>query len=77
MEKESNEYVTNNTTKAIVDNNPLLEFVDGTNLKTIGEVLVDTMHPEDMVVQGNENLSDLVDTKTPSNQDNIVINLLE
>jgi len=77
LEKESNECVTNNTTKAIVDNNPLLRFVDGTNLKTIGEVHVDTMHLEDMVVQGNENLSDLVDTKTPSNQDNIVINLLE
>jgi hypothetical protein len=50
--KGSVECVTNNATKEVVDNNPLLGFVDGTNV-------VDTMHPEDMVAQGNENLSDL------------------
>jgi len=62
--KESIECVTSNVTKAVVDNNPLLGFVDGTNLKTTGEVVVDTMHP--VVTQGNENLSVLADTKTPS-----------
>ncbi len=38
--KESVECVTNNATKAAVDNNPLLGFVDGTNLKTTGRLLL-------------------------------------
>jgi len=40
--KESVECVTNNASKAVVDNNPLLGFVGGSNV-------VDTMHREDMV----------------------------
>jgi len=44
--KESLECVTNNATKTAVDNNPLLEFVDGTNV-------VDTMHPEDLIAQAD------------------------
>ena len=48
--------------------------MDGTNLKTSREVVVvDTMHLEDMV-QGNENLSDLPYTQTPSCQGNIDMN---
>ena len=57
LEKKSVECVTNNFTKAVVDKNPLLGFVEGTNV-------VDTMHPEGMVPQGYENLSGLADTET-------------
>lgn len=39
-----------------------------------GANVVDTMHPEDMVAQGNENLSDLTDTETPYGQGNIDLN---
>ena len=67
MGKESFECVTNNATKAFVDNNPLLGFVDDTNV-------VDTMHSKDMVAQGNENLRDLTDTETPYGQGNIDMN---
>jgi len=38
--KESLECVTNNATKTTVDDNPLLGFVDGTNLKTTGRLLL-------------------------------------
>jgi len=48
---KSIECVTYSVTKAVIDTNHLLEFVDGTNV-------VDIMHLEDMVVQGDENLSD-------------------
>ena len=65
--KESVECVTNNATKAVVDNNPLLGFVDGTNV-------VDIMHPEDMVAQANENLSDITDTEPLYGQGNIDMN---
>ena len=65
--KESFEFVTNNATKAVVDNNPLLRFVDDTNV-------VDIMHSEDMVSQGNENSRDLTDTETPYGQGNIDMN---
>jgi len=44
--KESVECVTINVTKAAVDNNPLLGFVDGTNV-------VDTMHLEDLIAQAD------------------------
>ena len=46
--------------------------MDGTNLKTTGEVVVDTMHLED--TQGNDNLSVLAHTETPSDQGNIDTN---
>ena len=49
-----------NATETRVDNNPLLGLVDNTKLKTIvgGEVVsTNTLHPDDLGAQGNENLS--------------------
>jgi len=50
LAKESFECVANNATETCVDNNPLLEFVDSTKLKTIvdGEIGSDTLHPDDI-----------------------------
>jgi hypothetical protein len=61
------ECVTYNATKAVIDNNALLGFVNGTNV-------VDFMHPDDMVAQGNENLSDLAGTEPLYGQGNIDMN---
>jgi hypothetical protein len=57
--KESVECVAN-ATEACVDNNPLLGFVDSTKLKATvdGEVVsIDTLHPDNIGANGNENLS--------------------
>lgn len=57
--KETVECVAN-VTETCVDNNHLLGFVDSTKLKATvdGEVVsIDTLHPDDMGANGNENLS--------------------
>ena len=59
LAKESIECVENNVTETCADSNPLLGFVDSTNLKTIvdGEIGIDTSHPDDIGAKGNEILS--------------------